>query len=395
MAVNNIADRIDRIPFSGIRKVFEEVDRLESMGKNIINLGIGRPNFDTPGHIKDAAIKGLNDGDVHYTSNYGIPPLVTAIQNKLKQDNDIDVNQDEIIVTVGANEAVFLAFMAVLNAGDEVLIPNPSWSHYFYCAELAGATTVSYPILQENKFNIDIAHIESRITSKTKMIVLNTPHNPTGAICDKETLQDIANLAKKHNLIVLSDEIYEKLIYEDSIHYSIASLPDMAERTFVVNGFSKAYSMTGWRIGYIAGPKPYIDAMIRVHQYTVTCATSFAQLGAEAALTNSQDCVEEMKSEFDLRRQLVVESINKIDGLKVIEPKGAFYAFVDITQLGISDVEAAHLYLQEAGVAMVPGSVFGEFGEGFLRVAFSNSYSNIKKAMELISSTTEAINNRS
>lgn len=390
--MNNIAERIDKIPFSGIRKVFEEVDHLESKGKDIINLGIGRPNFDTPDHIKAAAIQGLNDGEVHYTSNYGIPSLVSAIQTKLKQDNEVDVNKDEIIVTVGANEAVFLAFMAVLNPGDEVLIPNPSWSHYFYCAELAEAKSVSYPILKENDFNIDIADIESRITSKTKMIVINTPHNPTGAMCDKETLQEIADLAKKHDLIVLSDEIYEKLIYGDSVHTSIASLPDMGERTFIVNGFSKAYSMTGWRVGYIAGPKAYIDAMVRVHQYTVTCATSFAQLGATAALTESQQCVEDMRAEFDQRRQLVVESINKMDQLKVIEPKGAFYAFVDISQLELTDTEAAHYYLHEAGVAMVPGSVFGEYGTGYLRVAFSNSYDNIKKAMERISDATQLLN---
>lgn len=385
------AERMDNIPFSGIRKVFEEANILEKQGREIINLGIGRPDFDTPAHIKEAAIKALNEGFVHYTSNYGTEGLIDAIKTKLEKENGVRVDKNEIIVTVGANEAVSLAMMALLDPDDEVLVPNPSWLHYFYCAELAGAKSVSYPIKEENDFMINPADIEQLITNKTKMLVVNTPHNPTGAVLSKEVLESIADIAKKHNLIVISDEIYEKLIYEDQVHYSLASFQGMQERTLVVNGFAKAYSMTGWRIGFIAGPKPFIDAMVRVHQYSVTCPTSFAQVGAEMALRGPQDCVEYMKSEFNKRRQLVVDAVNQIDGLRVVCPQGAFYAFINIKELGLTSEEAARYFLHEAGIAMVPGSAFGEYGEGYIRAAFSNSYENIAKAMNYLETATKKI----
>lgn len=375
---------MDHIPFSGIRKVFEEANRLQKEGKDIIHLGIGRPDFDTPQHIKDAAIKALKDGEVHYTSNYGHADLIDAVREKLHKDNHVYVKDNEIIITVGVNEAVSLAMMATLNPGDEILVPNPSWSHYFYCAELAGAKSVSYPLFEENNFSLNPNDIEKLITPKTKMIVVNTPHNPTGAVLDKSTLEQVASLAKKHDLLVLSDEIYEKLIYEDAVHDSIASLPNMDERTIVVNGFAKAYSMTGWRIGYLAGPKELIDAAVRVHQYTVTCATSFAQRGAEAALRGSQSCVENMRLAFDQRRKLVIDSVRKMNGLNVVPPKGAFYAFINTSNLGMTDEKAAHYFLHEANVAVVPGSAFGKFGKGYVRLAFSNSYENIAVAMERI-----------
>lgn len=383
--------KMDDIPFSGIRKVFEAAGQLEKQGKDIINLGIGRPNFDTPAHIKEAAKKSLDEGNVFYTSNYGTEGLRSAVAENLKRDNGLDYEMTDVIVTVGANQAVSIAMTALLDPGDEVLVPNPSWLHYFYCADLVGAKTVSYPLLEENGFNVIPEDIEKLVTPKTKMVIVNSPNNPTGSILSKESLQAIADIANKYDLIVLSDEIYEKLIYDDSVHYSIASLDGMKERTVLIHGVSKSYSMTGWRIGFaVSANKEFISAMIRVLQYTVTCANSFAQDGAEAALRGSQQCVEDMRLQFDRRRKLVYDRINKIEGLSCIAPKGAFYCFVNIKKLGMTDQEASDYYLNEAGVAMIPGSAFGEYGAGYLRVAFSNSYENIEKAMDRIAAATES-----
>ena len=306
--------KMDAIPFSGIRKVFEAAGKLEKEGKEIINLGIGRPNFDTPEFIRDAAKKALDDGYTYYTSNYGTEGLRQAAADKFNRDNGLDMKMEDIIATVGANQAVSIAMTALLDPGDEVLVPNPSWLHYFYCADLAGAKTVSYPLLEENDFNVQIEDIERLISPKTKMIIVNSPNNPTGSVLSRESLEKIAKIAKDNDLIVLSDEIYEKLLYDDSKHTSIASLPDMAMRTIIINGVSKAYAMTGWRIGFAASKNPdFISAMIRVLQYTVTCATSVSQYAAEAALNGPQECIEEMRVQFDERRKLVYKSINEIE----------------------------------------------------------------------------------
>lgn len=383
--------KMNDIPFSGIRKVTESVAKLEKEGKDIISLGIGRPNFDTPAHIKEAAKKSLDEGHIFYTSNYGTESLRQAVADKLKRDNGLDYEMSDVIVTVGANQAVSIAMTALLDPGDEVLVPNPSWLHYFYCADLVGAKTVSYPLLEENNFNVVPEDIEKLVTPKTKMVIVNSPNNPTGSVLSKESLQAIADIAEKYDLVVLSDEIYEKLIYDDSVHHSIASLPGMRDRTVMIHGVSKSYSMTGWRIGFaVTANKEFISAMIRVLQYTVTCANSFAQDGAEVALNGPQDCVEDMRQQFDRRRKLVYDRINKIEGLSCIAPKGAFYCFVNIKKLGMSDEEASNYYINEAGVAMVPGSAFGEYGKGYLRVSFANSYENIEKAMDRIARATEA-----
>ena len=383
--------KMNDIPFSGIRKVTESVAKLEKEGKDIISLSIGRPNFDTPAHIKEAAKKSLDEGHIFYTSNYGTESLRQAVADKLKRDNGLDYEMSDVIVTVGANQAVSIAMTALLDPGDEVLVPNPSWLHYFYCADLVGAKTVSYPLLEENNFNVVPEDIEKLVTPKTKMVIVNSPNTPTGSVLSKESLQAIADIAEKYDLVVLSDEIYEKLIYDDSVHHSIASLPGMRDRTVMIHGVSKSYSMTGWRIGFaVTANKEFISAMIRVLQYTVTCANSFAQDGAEVALNGPQDCVEDMRQQFDRRRKLVYDRINKIEGLSCIAPKGAFYCFVNIKKLGMSDEEASNYYINEAGVAMVPGSAFGEYGKGYLRVSFANSYENIEKAMDRIARATEA-----
>ncbi|GAB4534749.1 MAG: pyridoxal phosphate-dependent aminotransferase [Anaerolineae bacterium] len=379
------ARRMDTIPFSGIRKIFQAAVELERQGKEIIHLEMGRPDFDTPGHIKEAAKQALDDGFVHYTSNYGIPELREAIARKLLVENGIQVDpENEVIVTVGANEAILLAMLALLDPDDEVLIPDPVWLHYFYCARLAGARPVHVPLREENGFQFDPSDLERAITPKARMIVVNSPHNPSGAVLDKETLEAIAQIAIRHDLLVISDEIYEKIIYDGVQHHSLASLPGMAERTLTVNGFSKAYSMTGWRLGYVAARKNLIDALIRVHQYSATCATSFAQKGAVAAYRASQDCVREMVSEFDRRRRFLVETLETIDGIHCVRPRGAFYVFPSVKKLGVDDEKLASYLLHEASVALVPGSAFGEYGQGHLRLSYANSYQNIATAVERI-----------
>lgn len=379
------ARRMGAIPFSGIRKVFQAAVALEREGKDVIHLEMGRPDFDTPGHIKEAAKQALDEGVVHYTSNYGTPELREAIAEKLLKENGIQVDpENEVIVTVGANEAILLTMLALLDPGDEVLIPDPVWLHYFYCAQLAEAKPVHVPLREENKFQIDPSDLERAITPKAKMIVVNSPHNPTGAMLGVETLEAIAQIAIENDLLVLSDEIYEKIIYDGVQHHSMASLPGMADRTLTVNGFSKAYSMTGWRLGYVAARKNLIDSLIRVHQYSVTCATSFAQRGAVAAYRGSQDNVRDMVSEFGRRRKFLVEALEGIEGVSCVRPEGAFYVFPSVRGLGVSDEKLANYLLQEANVALVPGSAFGEYGQGYVRLSYANSYRNIEMAMERI-----------
>jgi aminotransferase len=378
-----VAERMNSIPFSGIRIMFEEVTRREKLGQKIIHLEIGRPDFDTPQHIKDAARRALNEGKVHYSSNYGIPELREAIAKKLEEENDLSYDpENEIVVTVGANEAVFITMMGLLNRGDEVLIPDPCWLHYFYCAQMAGAIPISVPLREENGFNPDLDDFRSRITSRTRMVVINTPHNPTGATFTKNVLEALAKLAKEHDLFVLSDEIYEKMVYEGSRHFSLGGLPGMRERTVTINGFSKIHAMDGWRLGYLAADKELISALIRIHQYTTVCATTFAQWGAVEALNGPQDKAHKMIQEFDRRRGFVWGALRDIPGVTVVKPRGAFYIFPNIQSFGKTSEEMAEYLLNEAHIAVVPGTILGEYGEGFIRISYANSYSNLKAAME-------------
>lgn len=378
-----VAARMKSIPFSGIRKVFEEIARREKQGDHIIHLEIGRPDFDTPPHIKEKAKWALDMGLVHYTSNYGLPEFREAISQKLKSDNGLEYNPaNEIIVTIGANEAVFIAMMALLNPGDEVLIPSPCWTHYYQCARLSGAVPVPVPLKRANGYLPVVEDCERYLSSKSRMLVINSPNNPTGAVYDDNTLEQLADFVNKYDLLVLADEIYEKLIYGTARHVSFATIANMYERTVTVNGLSKIYAMTGWRLGYTAAPRDLSDAMVRVHQYTSVCAATFAQYGGVEALNGPQDGVEKMVHEFNRRRIMVCERLKSMPGIHIVEPEGAFYVLPYIGELGISPETFAAYLLDNAKIAVVPGEAFGDLTEGTIRISYANSYENLVKAMD-------------
>lgn len=372
-----VADRMEYVPFSEIRVVFEEVSKREKAGQKIYHLEIGRPDFDTPANIKQAAQRALEAGHVHYTSNYGILELRQAIANKLKRDNGLEVNpENEIIVTAGGTEAMFLATMTLLNPGDEVLIPVPVFQHCIYNTRMAGAVPVLVPMAEDQGFEPDLEALRAQITPRTRMLVITTPSNPTGVVLSRTVMEGLAGLAQEHNLYVIADEIYDQMVYDGQQHISMAGLPGMRDRTLTLNGFSKTYSMTGWRLGYVVANPELVSAMIRIHQYCVSCAVSFAQWGAVEALNGPQDSVEFMVGEFDRRRQMLYERLITIPGLKVTRPQGAFYIYVNITNLGRSAFEVAHLLLEEAQVATVP------WDAEHIRLAYTTSYDNLTQALD-------------
>lgn len=378
----NPASRMEALPFSEIRVMMEKATQMQKNGEDVIHMEIGRPDFDTPQVIKDAANTALANGNVFYTSNYGTPELRQAIADKLKRDNGIDYKAEEILVTIGVGEGTYAAVAAFTEPGDEILVPDPVWLNYIHVPHFFGAVPVSYALKEENDYQIDLDQIESLITPKTKMLVINTPGNPTGVVQSYETLEKLADIAKKHNLIVVSDEIYEKLVYDGAKHVSIAALPGMKERTITLNGFSKCYSMTGWRLGYAAAPVEFIKAMVRVHAYINTCAPSFVQEAGITALEKAEPDVQEMVKEYQRRRDYAVSAINAIDGLSCKTPGGAFYIFVNIKALGKTSAEMADYLLDHAKIAAVPGSAFGPEGEGYIRLSYACSYERIVEAME-------------
>lgn len=372
-----ISKRMNQMIPSGIRKVNEKALAMERNGVSVLHFEIGRPDFDTPAYIKKAAMESIDAGHVFYTSNFGTAELREEIAKKLERENHILYTPTEILVTVGLSEAVFAVLAAILDEGDEILVPDPVWLNYINVPRFLGAVPVSYSLHEETGFQMNLQEIKEKITPKTKAIVLVTPNNPTGGVLEKDVLQDVAAIAQKNNLLVISDEIYERLIYDKAVHISIASLPGMKERTFTLNGMSKAYSMTGWRIGYVAAPEAYIQAINKFHQHNTTCAPSFVQDAAVAALRDEQDEVQRMVAEYERRRNYAVQAINAIPGLHCTCPKGAFYIFINCKALGKSSEELASYLLDAAHIALVPGNVFGTGGEGYLRMSFANSYEHI------------------
>lgn len=383
--------RMENLPFSEIRKVMEKADEMIRNGEKIIHLELGRPDFDTPEVIKDSAKKALDDGNVFYTSNYGTLSLRKAVAEKLKRENHIDCSYEEILITAGLSEAVYDLFGALVSEGDEVLIPDPVWLNYIYVPKYFGAVPVTYSLKEENDFCPDIEELEKLVTPKTKLMVIISPNNPTGGVIGRENLEKIAAFAKKHNILIVSDEIYEKLIYDDTEHISIASLDGMHERTITLNGFSKAYSMTGWRLGYMQAPKEIISAAVRMHQYIATCASSFGQAAAVTALEKGEPDVIKMNAEYKRRRDYVVDAIESIPHISCVKPKGTFYIFINVSELGISCEEVAEYLLVNGKIALVPGTAFGKNGKGYVRLSFANSYENLVEACEALKRCTEEI----
>ncbi len=383
--------KTDAIPFSAIRKIFEQVEKLKAEGKEVISLGIGEPDFDTPAHICEAMIEATEKGATHYTANKGIVELRKSIVKKLKNDNNVEYNAEEIICTVGVAEGVYVALSAFLDPGDEVLVPDPSWLNYSHVPRLNGATPVLYPLTAENDFQIDVKDLEKRVTDKTKLLIVLDPSNPTGGILRKEVLEEVAQFAIKHDLLVISDEIYEKLIYDGKEHYSIAAFPGMRERTIILNGFAKSYAMTGWRLGYIAAPIELIPPMNKMHSYLLTHASSMVQWGGVAALNGTQEPVAKMVEEFSKRRDYMVKALNEIKGISCPTPGGAFYLFVDIKGTGMNGEEFTTYLLQEAGVAVVPGTAFGERATHEVRISYAASMEQLQKAVSKIKSAVEKL----
>ena len=385
------AKRMESLPFSEIRAVMEKATKMQQAGENVIHLEIGRPDFDTPEKIKEAAYESLKAGHVFYTSNYGIPDLRKEIAKWETEHHGVQYDADEVLVTVGVGEATYASMAAFLEDGDEVLVPNPVWLNYIHVPSSLGAVPVTYNLKEENNYQIDMEELESKITDKTKMIVIVNPSNPTGGVLSRETLEKLSQLAIKNDLLVVADEIYSQLVYDDTKHVSIASLPGMKERTITLGGFSKAYSMTGWRLGYMCAPRGIIAACVRVHQYTITCASSFVQEAAVTALRDCADDVEAMRQEYQRRKDYAVKALNEIDGISCNDPQGAFYIFVNVKSLGMSSMEVAEYFLEEAKVAMVPGSAFGSEGEGYLRLSYACSYEDLQEAIRRIKDAVEKL----
>ena len=375
MAVR-LSEKVAALKPSGIRKFFD----IAATMKEVISLGIGEPDFDTPKPVIQAGIEALRRGETHYTSNHGLLVLRQAISDHLKRLYDVEYfAESEIIVTVGVSEALYLVFAAMLNPDDEVIIPTPCFVSYQAEVALAGGVPVEVPAHAEDNFVPRIEDIEAAITPKTRAIFIGSPSNPTGAVYPREFLVKLAALVEKYDLMVISDEIYDRLVYGIE-HVCFPSLPGMQERTVLMGGFSKAYAMTGWRIGYAAGPEKIIAGMVRVHQYSIMSAPTVSQYAALSALMIGEPYVQEMLREYDRRRKLVVSGLNAI-GLKTFEPRGAFYAFPDLRSTGLSDDEFCNRLLKEERVAMVPGNSFGDAGIGFARVSYATSYEKLEEAL--------------
>ena len=373
-----VSDKIKNIKPSGIRKFFDIANNME----DCISLGVGEPDFDTPWHITEEGIYSLEQGRTFYTSNQGLPELREEISKWNKRKYNLDYNVEEIIVTCGGSEAIDIALRATINPGDEVIILEPNYVCYEPDILLAGGIPVKIKLKNENEFRLTPEELEEVITPKTKILLMNYPNNPTGAIMAKEDLEKIAKVIVNHDLLVISDEIYSELTYVGN-HCSIASLPNMRDRTITINGFSKTYSMTGWRLGYVMGPKTIMDQVKKIHQFVVMSAPTISQYAGLEALRNGDEDIERMKKEYDKRRKYLLKEFSRL-GLPCFEPKGAFYIFPDIRKYGMSSEEFATELLNKEHVVVVPGTAFGESGEGFVRISYAYSLDALKEAIKRI-----------
>ena len=375
---------MDRI---GTETAFEAAARareLEAQGRDIIHLEIGEPDFDTPAHVRDAAKRALDSGATHYAPFAGIPDLRAAITDDVNARKGLAVDPSQVFVTVGGKGVMVYAILGLLDEGDEVIVPDPGYPIYASLASFVGATAVPIPIRMEHEFRLDVDELASLITPRTRMLVINSPANPTGGVLTREDIERIAELAVRHDLVVLADEIYARILYDGAEHVSIAALPGMAARTIVLDGFSKTYAMTGWRLGYAVVPPSLVQAYGTLIINTVSCAPTFVQMGAVEALRGAQDDVDAMVVEFKARRDLVVDALNAIPGVRCATPKGAFYVFPDVSGTGFTGAELADRLLAEAGVCVLAGTAFGSVGTEHIRISYANSRPNLTEAARRI-----------
>ncbi|MDE7246959.1 MAG: aminotransferase class I/II-fold pyridoxal phosphate-dependent enzyme [Lachnospiraceae bacterium] len=371
---------------SGIRKFFDIVSEME----DAISLGVGEPDFDTPWHIRDEGIYSLEKGRTFYTSNSGLMELRQEICNYIERKQGVTYDpKHEVLITVGGSEAIDIGLRAVINPGDEVLIPQPSYVSYEPCAIMAGAVPVIIELKAENEFRLTAKELEDVITDKTKVLILPFPNNPTGAIMERKDLEAIAEVIRKHDILVMSDEIYAELTYKEK-HASIIEIEGMRERTILINGFSKAYAMTGWRLGYACGPREILEQMIKLHQFAIMCAPTTSQYAAVEALRNGDDDVAQMRTAYNQRRRFLLHAFQEM-GLECFEPFGAFYVFPCIKEFGMTSEEFAERFLAEEKVAVVPGTAFGDCGEGFLRISYAYSLDNLKLAIGKLADFVERL----
>ncbi|AKN29611.1 aminotransferase [Clostridium carboxidivorans P7] len=377
--MNYLSNIAKNYPASGIRKMFDLAQKYD----DVIKLTVGEPNFDTPVNVKEAAKKAIDEGYTHYAPNAGLPELREAIAKEYTKYSK-DYTLDNVMITVGGMEAITMCLIATVNPGDEVIIPDPGFSNYVGQVMLAGAVPVGVPVFEENEFNIKSEDIEKAITPKTKAILLNSPSNPLGSVICKEEILKIAEIVKKHNLIVYSDEVYDKLIFDGIEYFSIAQVPEVKDQVLVINSFSKAYAMTGWRIGYIVGNKDIISNMPKLQEGLVSCVSTFTQRAALEAYTGNQEAVKQMHADYLRRRDILIDGLNNIPGITCKKSPGSFYAFANIKALGISSEQFAIDLVKNARVVVVPGSAFGSMGEGYFRTVFANSDENLIEAVRRI-----------
>jgi len=380
-----LSERVQGIGFSKIREMMSKVEEAKRKGIEITDLSIGRPDFDTPDHIKQAAMKAIAEGKVHYTTSAGTLELREDICRRYQEDFGMPIDPADIIVTVGAAEAIFIGLLSVLNPGDEVLVPEPMYVYYPGYAAMGGAKCVPVPLKEENQFRLKAEEVEKYITPKTKAIIINSPHNPTGQAFLREDLEPMADLARRHNLLVVEDDIYTGMLYDGVEHFPIAQAPGMRERTLIISSFSKTYAMDGWRIGYLISPREVVPQALKLQQHIVSCPNTFVQTGARAALTGSQDCVRRMTAEFDRRRKRLMSLLDSM-GIPHVRPRGAFYIFPSIKKFGLSSSQFAEFLLEKARTAVVPGNAFGPLGEGYVRISYCAPVEEIEMGMERVRS---------
>ncbi len=383
------ADRMSKLGVEGAFIVLARAKELERQGKRIIHCEIGQPDFDTPAHIKEAAKRALDEGFTGYTPSAGIMELREAIAEYVSRTRGIEVTPDQVVVTVGAKIGIFSALMAFVNPGEEVIIPMPAYPSYESVTEFVGGVVKPVVLKEEREFSPSGEEIAEAVTDKTKVIVINTPSNPTGGVYKREDLEAIVEVAKEHDLWIISDEIYEDIIFDGKKHESILSIPGAEERAVMLSGFSKTYAMTGWRLGYVVAPKEVADKITKIQLNTVSCPVSFVQKAGIAALKGPRDEVEVMVREYEERRDLLYREINRIPGFSMIKPAATFYAFPNVKKLGVKSKELATMLLEGAGVALLPGTDFGAPGEGYLRLSFATSKENLMEAMERIRAFVE------